>query len=186
MRAHLTTAAASALAVALLVSACGSSPAATESSTPPAATATTEPVDEPVATPTETAAPAALTLTQAQIDTALLSQEDAPEIWVVDTTGTSPFADSTDPATASTYSTPECQTFFSLLEGDPAEKPSAKGDVAFSRTDDFGLLYEEIASWPTPLADGEFDAIVAALAACTQYTETTPDGTVTTNTLTPL
>lgn len=151
-------------------------PAVTSSSTATSAT-TPPPVVE------------ARSLTQAEIDAALLTQAEMPPGWTQDTSEDGA-ADEQDALTgddeASTYDPPACEEVVEGLSGDRAERePVARGEASFG-TETFQFLAEIIETWEGSLREAALDDLVEALSTCPQYTETAADGTATTMTISAL
>lgn len=138
-------------------------------------------------TPTATATTAPHALDQQQVDAALLTQADMPTGWLQDTSApVRPAPDASAPAEV-VYDPPACAEIAAAIDDDtPTDRqPLAAGEATFA-TDGFTFLVETVETWEPDLRTASVDALAAALSACPSYTQTAPDGTVTTTTVTAL
>jgi len=140
----------------------------------PAATRTT--TTTPSATPSPTATTEHLSLTQAQVEAALLHPTDVAADWVVEATGFDLFAEeeSTGPSTVEPTA---CGPILDALEADDVA-PTATAKVHLTNGDATQLVAEQVETVPGTTA-ADIEAMAAAIAACPTFTETDADGVVT-------
>lgn len=176
--------AALAVCVGLLLAGCGSAPEKATTVDAPAATSTSEPDETASSEPVVEA----VSLSQEQIDAALLTQAEAPAGWTV-TTGEGSDDEAEDAGAAeedlSVYAPAECKDIAGVEVGEADKEANAEGAVAFANAD-YQFVAENIATWDGSLRAGELDRFAAELSKCANYTVTDPDGTVTTFTMSAL
>ena len=127
----------------------------------------------------------AKTLTQEQIDAALLTQNDVPAGSTLDTTtGEEVTDEETDVSTS--HNPPECKEIVEGLgEGKGDREPQAQGDVSFGN-EEYQFMAETIEVWDATLNAAALDELTTALTQCGLDTTTDADGTVGTATVTAL
>ena len=183
MRSTTRLTAVAGVAALLLLTGCSDRPDKADTVGGPAVTSSVTPTAEPSAAPVVEVK----SLTQDQINAALLTQADMPAGWTQDTSTDAPAEeDSAAPAEDETYAPPECKAIVEDLSSGESEKtPVAEGKVSFG-TAEFQFLAENIQTWESDLNQAALESLTAALSACPSYTTTAADGTVSQYTISAL
>jgi hypothetical protein len=117
----------------------------------------------------------AVALTQRQLESALLTVEDMPTGWSVDTSEDSDSEDVVEPA--------ECGALFETL--DKAPDPVAKAEAAFTAGGLGPFLEHGVTSFEESTAD-QLDLVVDTLNQCPEFSSTDAEGVTTEFTTAPL
>lgn len=117
----------------------------------------------------------AVALTQRQVESALLTVEDMPTGWSVDTSEDSDSEDVIEPA--------ECEALFEAL--DKASDPVAKAEAAFTAGGFGPFLEHGVSAFEESTAD-QLEQVVDTLNQCPEFSSTDTEGVTTEFTTAPL
>ncbi|AEI13174.1 hypothetical protein [Cellulomonas gilvus] len=163
------------LSMTAALAACGGgddpAPDAAATTAPAAASPSAEP------TPSPTPEPEVLSLTQEQVDAALLTADDLGDGWIVDTvSGMDLLGDDTDDDDR-TVEPPECSALMEAMEGMADDEPTATGVVQLAAESAPQVVAQRIET----IADtdvAELAGIEGVISACPTVRETAADGAV--------